>query len=265
MCLLIVWFVRIYQRNSNGRPLSVSVRILYLSPLFYFMTNENLNSLLNYLNDLGFSDSPLFEQKIEEEASKESVKFQLYTEAFFDEYTKTEARLYLYKSGHPNLYSLERYQSCLLDLKDRSKDRSHTFYVEDGLNVTFKESFNLLEGRSVYKNVFSPNEKFEAWIKLDFDEKDLLGNYKVKRFGLRHGYELEKVLAKYPIRELGDEVKRAELFRSLESGNLQPVIFDKPTKSEKMFIEANPMFKTINIYSLNVMTAKKIGGGPMLS
>jgi hypothetical protein len=105
----------------------------------------------------------------------------------------------------------------------------------------------------------------KAWIKLDFTERDSRGNHKVRRYGVHHDYELQKVLAGYPIRELGDEAKRAELFRSLEHGNLQPVIFDKPTKSEKMFIEANPQFKTINIYSENVMAAKKTGRGPMFS
>ncbi len=42
---------------------------------------------------------------------------------------------------------------------------------------------------------------------------------------------------------------RAELIRSLKKGNQHTVSFDKVSKTEKMFIEANPQFKTINIYS----------------
>lgn len=229
------------------------------------MSNKNVSSLLSYLNDLGFGSSPIFQQRIEEEISNQSINFHLYTEAFFDEYTKMEAKLYFFRTGQADQHLLERYQTSLLDLEDQRIRRSQTFYVEDGLGITFKEAFNLLQERSVYKDVMSPEGNYKAWFRLDFREKDLHDNYMVRQYGLRYGYDLEKVLTAYPIRELGNEATRVGLYRSLETGNLQPVIFDKPTKSEKMFIEANPMFKTINIYSANVMATKKIGGGPMLS
>ena len=105
-------------------------------------------------------------------------------------------------------------------------------------------------------------EKYKAWIRLDFGEKDLHDNYKIKQYGLRYGYDLEKVLEKYPIRELQEEKTKAELYRSLQRGNRQSVTFDKPTKSERMYIEANPMFKTINIYPHVVKVAKKTGSEP---
>jgi hypothetical protein len=120
------------------------------------MCNESLNSLLNYLNNLGFGSSPLFQNKVEEEVSKKSVDFQIYTEAFFDEYSKTEVRLNICKTEQSELYSLESFDTSVLDLEGKkNKGRSQTFYIRDGLGVTFKESFNLLEGRSVYKNVVS--------------------------------------------------------------------------------------------------------------
>lgn len=106
-------------------------------------------------------------------------------------------------------------------------------------------------------------EKYKAWIRLDFGEKDVHDNYKIKQYGSRYGYDLEKVLEKYPIRELEQEKTKAELYRSLQRGNRQSVTFDKPTKSEKMYIEANPMFKTINIYPHVVKAAKKTGSEPL--
>jgi hypothetical protein len=92
-------------------------------------------------------------------------------------------------------------------------------------------------------------QKYNAWIQLNFDEKDQHGNYKVRQYHRRYGYDLEKTLEQYPIRELKHEELRANLLRSLRKGNQHPVSFDKNTKTERMFIEANPQFKTINIYT----------------
>lgn len=40
--------------------------------------------------------------------------------------------------------------------------------------------------------------------------------------------------------------------QSLERGNLHQVTFVKGDKEEKMFIEANPQFKTLNLYDSNL-------------
>ena len=40
--------------------------------------------------------------------------------------------------------------------------------------------------------------------------------------------------------------------KSLERGNLHEVVFQKNDKAERMFIEANPQFKSLNIYDSNM-------------
>lgn len=229
------------------------------------MKSEHLNSLQEDMKYLGFGDNALLDQQLKEQILNGVEGFELYTDAYFDEDTRLEVKLYFRRSPKEDRYFFNKYDALLIYPEESIKNKAQTFYVHLGKGVTFKESFNLLQGRSVYKNMINlEGEKYKAWLKLDFGAKDLHDNHKVKQFGTRYGYELEKVLEKYPIRELQDEKTKADLYRSLQRGNLQLVTFDKAAKSEKMYIEANPMFKTINIYPHVVKPAKKASGEPPL-
>ncbi len=79
----------------------------------------------------------------------------------------------------------------------------------------------------------------------------------MKQFHQNYGYDLEAVLSKFPIKELSDDKQKEMLIRSLERGNLQSAAFEKDGKQEKMFIEANPQFKTINVYDGNMKKVQK--------
>ena len=79
--------------------------------------------------------------------------------------------------------------------------------------------------------------------------KRMISNYKVKQFHQGYGYNLENELAKHPIRELSEMTTKERLMQSLERGNLHEVTFVVGDRADKMFIEANPQFKTLNIYN----------------
>jgi hypothetical protein len=213
------------------------------------MAENNQTTIGQSLKDLGFDDNTLLQFQLETELKSGKRQFILYTKAFYDEYTKLLAELHFCKassSGHPILV---KYETVLCFSDDPAKNRSQTFYINNGTGVTLREAYNLLQGRSVNKNIVSlDSQQYNAWIKINFSKKDGEGNYKVHQYRSSYGYDLEKVLEKYPIRELQSEETKASLIRSLCSGNMQICTFDKPTKAETMNIEANPMFKTINIY-----------------
>lgn len=213
------------------------------------MNQENLSFLQDNLKYLGFGDGgPLFEA-LKEHIVKEAKEFQLFTEAYFDEDSKIEAALYFRRGDLSDLYFFNKYQTLLRYPDNPASEKRQTFYINKGMGITFKEAFNLLQGRAVYKKLVSlDGEKYSAWVQLNFEEKDHHENYRTKQYGARYGYDLEKVLEKYPIVELQQEGTKTMLIRSLQKGNLQPVNFVKTNKTEKMSIEANPQYKTINIY-----------------
>jgi hypothetical protein len=224
------------------------------------MNQENLSFLHDSLKYLGFGESTLLNQQLEEQIAKGVREFELYTEAFFDDFTKLEAKLYYHQSDKSERYIFSKYDALLRYADNPDRNRAQTFFIYKGTGVTFKEAFNLLEGRAVFRTLINADEqKYKTWTQLDFSEKDLHDNYKTKQYSAHYGYDLEKVLDTYPIVELQQEDTRAVLIRSLQRGNLQMITLNKPKKLEKMFIEANPMHKTINILSLASRAAKKNG------
>jgi hypothetical protein len=224
------------------------------------MNIENLSYLHDKLKYLGFGENTLLNQQLEQEIAKDAREFTLYTEAFFDDFTKLEATLYFQKSDAKERYNFIKYDALLRYSEDPAMNRTQSFYIYKGKGVTFKEAFNLLEGRAVNKDLTNlEGEKYNAWLQLNFEEKDMHDNFRVRQFSSKYRYELEKVLERYPIRELQLKETKEILLKSLQRGNLQLVTFEKASKTEKMFIEANPMFKTINIYSLASRAAKTNG------
>ena len=70
-----------------------------------------------------------------------------------------------------------------------------------------------------------------------------------------YGYDLEKVLTSLPIKEIIDKENKSRIIQSLEKGNTVQVTFNRDQKEFKMFIEANPQFKSMNVYD---NTMKKV-------
>ncbi len=112
-----------------------------------------------------------------------------------------------------------------------------------------------MQGRAVFKTLVSKSGiQYTAWIQLNFSEKDKRDNY-IYIYFRGHRYELEKALEGYGIREMSFDKLRSNLIRSLQRGNLHPVMIDGPEYHGKHFITANPAQNTINIYPMATRAA----------
>lgn len=153
------------------------------------------------------------------------------------------------KSTNTDLYFFNNYRAELQKPGSDAKI-SQTFYVNnEGRNITQKEAYNLLDGRSVNKDLVSKDGQIHnAWIKLNFKETAASGNYKMRQFSPQYGFDLEKSLEKFPVKELLDPKERVKLLESLERGNRQAVTFKGEDGEQKRFIEANPQFKSVTVY-----------------
>ena len=83
---------------------------------------------------------------------------------------------------------------------------------------------------------------------MDFKESESNGNFKINHFHQNYGYDLEASLEKHSIKELQTPNYKENLMSSLKKGNLQSVTFVVNGVESKMFVEANPQFKTLNVY-----------------
>jgi hypothetical protein len=209
------------------------------------MNQKNFDYLKDGLKYLGFGEG--LNNKLAEEIASGKTEFQINT---VNEYgrDKVNYKLDFRKSDQSDMYFFNKYNATFKPEGD-SAEKAQTFYIKKNSGITAKEAYNLLNGRAVNKDLTNAEgQPYNAWLQIDFAQKDDNGNHKFKMIHQAYGYDLEKELAKHPIKELNEPVTKERLMQSLERGNLHQVTFTKADKEEKMFIEANPQFKTLNVY-----------------
>jgi hypothetical protein len=213
------------------------------------MNEKNLQFLKEGIKYLGFGEG--LNNKLTEELSSGKSEFQLRTENQYGK-DKVSYTLDFRKSDQSDMYFFNKYAANQQGQKPE-EDKSQIFYIKKNSGVTAKEAYNLLNGRSVNKDLTGQDgEKYNAWISIDWNQKDDNGNHKFKMIHQAYGFNLERTLEKYPIKELNELASKEKMLKSLERGNVHQVTFVKGDKEDKMFVVANPQFKTVNLYDANM-------------
>ena len=210
------------------------------------MNEQNFDYLKNQVKYSGFGDA--LENDLKQNIQKGASEFTLNHQAKFGEDT-IQADLHFKKSAMTDMYFFNKYDLSLTKPGQDEVSIKQTFYIGKDNNITLKEGYNLLDGRSVNKDLMNrEQEKYNAWLKLDFKETDNQGNFKMKQFHENYGFDLNKALEKHPIKELQNPEDRSRLEDSLKKGNFQSVTFLSEVGEQKRYLEANPQFKNLNIY-----------------
>ena len=217
------------------------------------MNNENFQYLKDNIKYMGFGEKQ--HEELEQHLRDGKEVFQLNFSAEINK-KSFEATLNFRKSNNSDMYFFNSYQASLERRNGENVDQ--TFYLNKGKGVTAKEAYNLLEGRAVHKELSNKaGELYKAWIQLDFDHKDKNGNNEVKQYHEKYRYDLKDAVSKFAISELHDTEKEKALMQSLQKGNIQSVSIEKDGNVSKMFIEANPKFKTVNLYDGQMKQVQK--------
>lgn len=213
------------------------------------MNEKNFEYLRDQVKYTGFGDA--LEGELREKMQKEEPNFTLGHIIKYGNDTAT-ATLNFNKSKESDMYFFNSYKVELQ--KENSKEAlEQTFYINKGSNITLKEAYNLMEGRSVNKDLTNKEgELYNSWLQLNFKETDTNGNFKLNQYHQNYGYDLEATLSKHPIKELENPKYKEDLINSIKKGNLQSATFLKDGNETKQYIEASPQFKTINIYDGNM-------------
>lgn len=250
---------KITEQLSNSTNLSI-------------MNEKNFEYLKDNLLYLGFGEKQ--HDALEAQLKEGKEAFQLTYSADINK-KPFEAALNFRRSESSDMYFLNSYKASLEWNNGEKKEQ--TFYLSYGRGVTAKESYNLLSGRSVQKELLrklSSEEKeqfkaelklpreqqglpenwkkaptYKAWIQLDFDQKDKNNNYEVEQYHENYGYDLNAAVGKFAVMEMDGGEKEKALLQSLQKGNIQAVTIGVNGEDQKMFIEANPQYKTINVFN----------------
>lgn len=213
------------------------------------MNVKNLEFLKEGLKYLGFGDK--LNADLEGKIKEQPTEFKLNMVGEFNKDNikdRVNFTLDFKKSDQSDMYFLNRYHAVLKN-EDPAQQKEQTFYITKNSGITAKEAYNLLSGRAVNKDLTNKEgQVYNAWLQLDFQEKDKNDNYKVKRYHQGYGYDLEMAAFKYPMKELSNPDDKAKLIKSLEKGNLTQVTFVREGGEEKMFVAANPQYKTLDLY-----------------
>ncbi|RKR80072.1 hypothetical protein BDD43_0165 [Mucilaginibacter gracilis] len=131
---------------------------------------------------------------------------------------------------------------------------SQTFYIKDGKGYSATQAANLVQDRTVYRTDMMTKEgdPYKAWVRLDFDtKKDDYGNHKFKQFHHpTYGFDMEKTLNAFKIKELAEPEKKAELIRAFNNGDRVAVTaIGKDGKEAKVMAEVVPRYGKLNFFS----------------
>ena len=221
------------------------------------MNENNLEYLQNTLKYLGFGDSLNADLKESISHAPEGFKIQSQVIEMPDPTKRVapgfgDKMTYLLsfsKSKETDMYFFNSYEATLKKA-DTQDVISQTFYINKGKGVTAKESYNLLSGRAVNKDVvLKSGEKANLWLKLDFTEHTPEKGYKIDPYGKNYGFSLKETVDKFHILNMEKPGFKDQLLKSLERGNLHEVSFMKNGKETTGFVTANPQFKTLDFYN----------------
>ncbi|MCD0470596.1 hypothetical protein [Flavobacterium sp. JAS] len=209
------------------------------------MNEKNFEYLRDQLKYTGFGEA--LEMELKEKLKQGEPSFTLYHETYTEDRV-ARATLSFNKAKDTDMYFFNSYR-LEMQKEDITEALEHTFYIGKGANITMKEAQNLLQGRAVNKDLTSrEGQPYNAWLQMDLKQGDDQGNFKLQHYHQNYGYDLEATLAQYPIKELGNQLYKEDLMRSLKKGNLQGATFLKEGQEIRYFIQADPQFKTIIIY-----------------
>lgn len=195
---------------------------------------NDIRTLHDQLQRAGFKD---LSARLSEQVGKDLNKFTIRVSHYANEKERLDYEL-SFSKDQAGRYQFGGYKASLYNDANPEDSRQQFFNAEYQVDKT--EAHNLLAGRSVNKE--------GTWKQLDFNDRDALGNYRIKEFPSAYGFSLESVVDKLPIRELQSSGQADKVYGALNQGNRHAVSFIKDGNELRYYIEANPRLKTVNIY-----------------
>lgn len=198
--------------------------------------NENQSQLQQQLSDLGFKNS---ETRLKHLIGQGKDNFSLPVSWYTSEKERMDFELSFRKQENGG-YRLENYKAALIDTERPDQKRELQFNIRDTGTITASQATNLLAGRAIQRE--------GNWQQLDFNDRDANGNFRMKQFHLGYGFDMSAALQKLNLKEMKNGTAKDQLLARLANGEKVEVNIRMDGKEHKINIEANPQFKTMNIY-----------------
>ena len=120
------------------------------------MNEKNFEFLKDQVKYSGFADN--LESQLRDNLSKARTEFRLEHQAVYGK-DELNASLHFKKSAQSDMYFFNSFTASLKK-ENSTTPVNQTFYInKEGGNITLKEAFNLLDGRSVNKDLINKEGK----------------------------------------------------------------------------------------------------------
>ncbi|MBZ4033847.1 hypothetical protein K6T82_03660 [Flavobacterium sp. 17A] len=221
------------------------------------LLNEVLSSVVferidkqDYLKDLELNKKTLEEQliksgfhvaygKVLEHMQEQQLNFSIPVSYHISENERLEHSLQFVKDSQ-GAYQFDGFRSILHNDSSPSSRSTHYFKNEKTESFNAAEAYEMLAGRAVLKS--------GTWKQFNFNDKDLNENYLMHEFPQAYGYNVSNALRTVPLKN--DDYETFEsLADSLKKGRREEVLLMIQGREMKVFLEANPRFKTLNFYN----------------
>lgn len=210
------------------------------------MTQKNLEYLQKQLKDAGFNES-IFPE-LEKNMSEGKENFELSDKVSFGK-DEIAATLHFARSKQEgsDMYFFNRYDA---NLKNQSVNTTQTFFINNkGQSIDLSEAKNLLNGRSVYKELTPKDgDKYRAWLKLDFSERDEHNNAAVRYYNRGYGFDLKEAVGRIQLKEMGDPAQMEQLYKALQQGELVNATLIKGGKEIPIELTTDPKHHTLKMW-----------------
>lgn len=197
---------------------------------------ENYQSLIQQVQRAGFPDlSGSIEAQIKQGAQQFAVPVSYYINS--NESLHHQLQFIKDQSG---LYQFDGYGTTLRNDNRPDENRKHYFSIRKGSVLDITKAYNLLSGRSIQHG--------ETWMQLDLNDKDTKGNFRIMEFHRNYGFDLEAALRQLPLKHTPNERQTMRMLEQLKNGDRVSLML-AGAKKQECYIEANPKFRSINIYN----------------
>ena len=211
------------------------------------MQPENLKFLQDRLFYLG-TEQKLFPE-LKKQMAEGKPEFSLPLSNTYGN-DKLNLNFHFRKSDTTEMYFLNRFDATLQ--KSGGNEISRSFKLENGKGVTAKEAYNLLDGRAVNKDLKNKEGiSYNAWVKLDFANKDEAGQAKILQYHKNYGYDLQAELSKLP---MAHNARRWPEQTDVFSGTWQMCIrlnWRISPSHPTILVAANPQYKSLDLADEN--------------
>jgi hypothetical protein len=209
--------------------------------------HNNRQDLSDGLRRNGFEQAiPEMERKMQQGMPEFHVPMSYY----LDKDKSIEYSLHFKKADEQGNYVFDKYDAHLVFENEPERNRSQPFRVIDNHTFRADEAQHLLEGRAIEKQfVDAGNNTIKSWVQLNFNEREVDGGFKLKRFPPEHGFNLDKALSELPILENSSITAKNNLLADFRAGKTVTVTVDNGHQEIKLFAIADPKEGEIKLFN----------------